>query len=342
MKRKLICTTIFACLCCSFAFAQQTEEKEIDWTQELTKRVNVHGYEQAGFTFKDVNGYASNTFQLYRTLLWVNCDITPRWSFRVMHDFSSKLQDVYTDFKVADGLTIRFGQFKHNYTLENPMSPTTLELIDVYAQSVVYLCGNGSDPLLGVQYGRDLGLEFSGELFNKHFFYAVAAMNGQGVNVKDGNKYKDLIVKAETRVTDGLRFVVSGQLGKGHAIDSSIYNPAIKIGDNYTRNRFSAGGEFKSKPISIRSEFLAGLDGDVESLGAYCTVKVPVCKTVDVIASLDYFDKNTDVSMEQTNYTIGLQYWYFRKCRVQLQYTRCQLGYAKDYNNLQTQIQIAF
>jgi hypothetical protein len=34
-----------------------------------------------------------------------------------------------------------------------------LELIDVYSQAVLYLAGEGPDPLNGVNYGRDMGLE---------------------------------------------------------------------------------------------------------------------------------------------------------------------------------------
>lgn len=337
--RKVLLT--IASLFVSIAIFSQEEEKKIDWTRPFTERIDVHGYEQAGYNYKDVNGYATNTFQLYRTLLWVNCRITERWSFRVMHDFSSELQDAYTDYKVADALTIRVGQFKNNFTLENPLSPTSLELIDVYAQSVAYLSGCGGDALYGTRYGRDLGMELYGNLLKNHIIYYVDILNGQGINRKDGNKYKDVIMKLEFHPIEGLNIVGSAQIGKGHAVDSSVFNE-ISAGENYKRNRVSFGGEFKSNHFNVRSEYLQGIDGDVISRGAYCTLKVPVCKVVDAVASIDYFDKNTDLHREQTNYTLGFQYWYFKKCRVQLQYTRCCLGYGKDYNSIQSQIQIAF
>ena len=48
---------------------------------------------------------------------------------------------------------------------------------------------------------------------------------------------------------------------------------------------------------------------------------------LDVVASGETFDRNTKVDgWDQTNLTLGLQYWFYKKCRVQLQYTRCFCG----------------
>ena len=47
-----------------------------------------------------------------------------------MHDFNSVVQEFYTDYRVTkdNAMTVRFGQFKHSYTMENPLSPTMLEM----------------------------------------------------------------------------------------------------------------------------------------------------------------------------------------------------------------------
>ena len=76
------------------------------------------------------------------------------------------------------------------------------------------------------------------------------------------------------------------------------------------------------------------------------TLCVPVVDALDVVASGDYFDRNVKVDgWKQANLTLGLQYWYYKKCRLQLQYTRCFCGHqigSKDYNWLQAQVQVAF
>lgn len=310
---------------------------------DLLSRIELAGYAQVGYTYQD-NGSTTSTLDLKRTLLWGKARITDRWSFLFMHDFSSEVQEYYTDFRITKNhaLSVRVGQFKNSYSMENPMSPRFMELIDVYSQGVTYLSGCGSDPLYGVQYGRDIGLMLFGELFNGQFYYELALMNGQGINCKDGNSDKDFIAKVEWRPMAQLRFVATGQKGRGCAVGTAEWNPDIEIGDNYTRDRLSIGGEWKSDRFGLHGEALWGKDGEVESWGAYLTGRYTVCKHFDVVASADFFDKNTDLDYDQTNLTAGVQYWFYDKCRVQLQYTRAFAQQTDDYNCLQAQIQVAF
>lgn len=345
---------------------QEKKPAKTNWLQNLTSRITINGYAQGGYAHNDMgpdamgNKRSTSDFNLKRTLVWVRAQITDRWSFLFMHNFSSVVQEYYTDFRVTNNhaLTVRVGQFKNSLTLENPMSPSQLELIDVCSQSVNYLAGCGGDPFYGTNYGRDLGLKIYGELFNSHLLYEVALMNGQGVNRRDGNKHKDVIVKLDYRPINGLRLVASGQLGKGHSIyDASVnpvaWNPTIQLGDDYTRNRYSVGFEYKfgsygayrykeARPISLRGEWLEGKDGDVKSRGAYLTTCIPLYKGLDAIGSFDWFDRNINMKYDQTNFTVGLQYWFYKKCRIQMQYTHSWRQFDCDYNNLQAQFQVAF
>ena len=339
------------------ASAQQ-KSSEIDWTKDFTSRITLNGYAQGGWSYQDANDKPQNAYNLKRTLLWAKARITDRWSFMFMHDFSSVVQEYYTDYRVTKGneLTVRFGQFKHSYTMENPMSPTQLELVDVYSQAVLYLAGEGPDPLNGVNYGRDMGLELYGDLANGVVHYNLALMSGQGINRKDQNNQKDFIAKLELRPVQGLRFVASGYLGTGCAVGTAAWNPEIKVGDNYKRNRYSVGAEYKTqaytgskykeaRPASVRAEWLGGQDGNVGSRGGYVTTTIPVVDALDIVASGETFDRNTKVEgWDQTNLTVGLQYWFYKKCRMQLQYTRCMCGdmIGKDYNWVQAQMQVAF
>ena len=345
----------------SVAAMGQSEKKseKPDWLKDLTSRITFNGYAQAGWSYQDPNGVKTNAYNLKRTLLWAKARITDRWSFLFMHDFSSVVQEFYTDYRITNdkSITVRLGQFKHSYTMENPLSPTALELIDVYSQAVLYLAGEGPDPLNGVNYGRDMGLEVYGDLAQGVLHYELALMSGQGINRKDLNNQKDFIAKLEVRPTEGLRLVASGYLGTGNAVGKAAWNPDIQVGDNYRRNRYSVGVEYKSapytgsrykeaRPFSVRAEWLGGQDGDVGSRGGYVTACIPVVNALDVVASGETFNRNTKVDgWDQSNLTVGLQYWIYKKCRVQLQYTRCLCGEnisSKDYNWLQAQVQVAF
>ena len=335
------------------AMGQQKSDTDIDWMKDFTSRITLNGYAQGGWSYQDIKGEKMNSYNLKRTLLWAKARITDRWSFLFMHDFSSVPQEFYTDYRVTknNALTIRLGQFKHSFTMENPMSPTQLELIDVYSQAVLYLAGEGPDPLNGVNYGRDQGLMVFGDILKNRVHYALALMSGQGINRKDQNNQKDFIAKLELRPIDGLRIVGSGYLGTGNAVGNAEWNPSVhydpvnKIGDNYKRNRYSVGAEYKTAAYS-EGEWLGGEDGEGGSRGGYVTMCIPVYDALDVVASGETFNRNTKVDgWDQTNLTLGLQYWFYKKCRVQLQYTRCLCGEnisSKDYNWLQAQVQVAF
>ena len=296
MKKLTFKTATLAMLMAAFssnaAMGQQTQNgSDTDWMKDLTSRITFNGYAQGGYSWNDANGRQTNDFNLKRTLLWAKARITDRWSFLFMHDFSSVVQEYYTDYRLSSdkALTVRVGQFKHSYSMENPLSPTQLELIDVYSQAVLYLAGEGPDPLNGVNYGRDMGMMVYGDLLNDRFHYELAVMNGQGVHKRDGNNKKDLIAKFEVRPADGLRFVASGQLGTGHAVGQAAWNPGVKTGDDYRRNRYSVGAELKkgafapgqykeARPVSVRAEWLGGQDGDAGSRGGYITTCVPVVR----------------------------------------------------------------
>ena len=180
---------------------EQQKKDKPEWLKELSSRITLSGYAQAGWSYQNPNNKATNAYNLKRTLLWAKARITDRWSFLFMHDFSSVVQEFYTDYRLSKNneLTVRLGQFKTAFSMENPLSPTQLELIDVYSQAVLYLAGEGPDPLNGVNYGRDMGLEIYGDLFKNVIHYELALMSGQGINRKDLNNQKDFIAKLEVR-----------------------------------------------------------------------------------------------------------------------------------------------
>ena len=302
--------------------AMGQDNNDSDLLKELSERIQLHGYAQGGFNYTHKGGEDTPTFELKRVLFWANAQITDRWSFLFMHDFSSVVQEFYTAYRFTrnKALTVRLGQFKNGLSLENPLSPTAMEAIDVYSEGVTYLTGCGSDPLLGVQYGRDLGLSIFGETNNGKLRYELEVMNGQGINKKDGNKEKDFIGRLEYRPVKGLNLVATGQIGRGHAIANSLYNPDIHEGDNYKRNRWTVGFDYKSAGFNMHGEYLEGKDGCATSRGAYVTGAVPVGKGVELVGSYDFFNFNTSLGMDQHKAIAGVQYWFYKKCRVQLQY----------------------
>ena len=328
MNKRILLSSMFGLtLACIQVNAQENSEG-VDWKEDVASRITMHGYAQGQYIATSADDKNSNTFLLKRTLLWGEAKITDRWSFLFMHDFNSEVQEYYTDYRVTKNkaLSVRVGQFKTSLSHENALSPTILESIDVFSEGVTYLTGCGSDPLIGTQFGRDQGILLYGETNNKTLHYELNVVNGTGVNKKDKNNQKDVIGKVEVRPTSDLAIIATGQLGTGCAqVSNPIFNPTLNAGDNFKRNRWTAGFDYKAKSFSVRGEYLWGQDGSVHSRGAYAsgTVRLatlPKTKALDFVWSYDYFNFNTTQKQDMHKVVAGLQFWFFKRCRFQAQY----------------------
>ena len=97
----------------SVAAMGQQKSSETDWLKDFTSRITLNGYAQGGWSYQNPNEVKTNSYNLKRTLLWAKARITDRWSFMFMHDFSSVVQEYYTDYRISNdnALTVRVGQF---------------------------------------------------------------------------------------------------------------------------------------------------------------------------------------------------------------------------------------
>ena len=343
MKKTLI-PILLACFLAGSATAQE-ESNANKVVNTLKERLTVEGYTQVAYTYDDAPEAKANTFEVKRAILILRGKITDRWSCYFSYSFAntSRILEAYTEYKFFPELTVRLGEFKTMVTFENPLSPCNMELINVYSQATNYLTGNdNSDPLYGSNGGRDIGLLLYGDLLGNLFNYKLAVMNGQGINKKDGNNQKDIVGTLIANPTDWLSVGGSFSKGTGCAVGTSAVNPTIAIGDNYTRNRWSAGAMLKFRPVDIRTEYLHGKDGTVRSDGYYAVASIHILPRVDVIAAVDYFNRNKAQKDWQSNYVGGLQWWFYPKCRLQVQYTYRDPHHGENSNLLQTQVQVRF
>lgn len=208
----------------------------------LKERISLAGYAQLGYTYDDAAD-PDNTFDIKRIIFMAHGKITDRWTCDFMYDFynGGMLLEVYTDYRILSGLTARIGEFKVPYTIENELSPTTVELINCYSQSVCYLAGvSGSDKCYGMTSGRDIGMMIHGKLFHDFLQYKFAVMNGQGLNTKDKNSQKDVVGNLMVYPNKWLSVGGSFIRGTGHAIGDSQYS-GIKAGENYAKKTLEPG-----------------------------------------------------------------------------------------------------
>ena len=334
-------------------------EKDVKyWANTLASRLKVTGYAQTGYTATmPKNGENTNTFDMKRAILMVGAEITPKFYAFFMHEFKNNaMQEYYMEYRPCNAFKLRFGQSKIELSMENPMSPTVLESIGPMSQGVFWLCG--ADPLLDNACGRDLGLMAYGDLFNNKLRYVVEVLNGGQINKNDKNNQKNGLAKLEYKPVPNFRVSVSGQKGYGYALNQSVYNNTVNVGETYRQNRYSFGMEWKSKVTGtdyyknrctmVRTELIGGKAGDCDSFGAYVSSAIPVYKGLDIVAMADYMNYNTDAKLKKTNLMAGVQYWIFKKCRLQAQYTYSIKSDAMkalqgdDVSTVQAQLQVAF
>ncbi|MCD8262075.1 MAG: hypothetical protein LUD15_11875 [Bacteroides sp.] len=136
--------------------AQQNEQTEDNRLNEIIpmalERVRFSGYGQAVYYYSDEKGLdSSNSFDIKRLMFTAYARLTGKWNVFFLYDFGarSKMNEYWTEYTFLPWLKVRVEQFKVLITIENLLSPSTLQIING-AQSVNYISGfDSSDDLYG-------------------------------------------------------------------------------------------------------------------------------------------------------------------------------------------------
>ena len=308
LKATILTLILTAAACISSSAATDTlstvtdDRKDSKLIRFLSEKVSVSGYAQAGYqydTYDMAHEGAFNKFNLYRAMIIADIKPIRHLDLYFMADVSKfKLHELFIRYNPVDAFYIRLGQYKTPFTIESNMSPSVLEIIKG-AQAVQYLAG-----------GKD----------NRNLIeYRVGIFNGEPFNTAETNNRKDVVASLALRPASILKLHGSVYIGEGTAKTDSPYG-SFKAGETYRRNRWSAGLELKAGPVYLRSEYMEGLDASVRSRGAYATLTGSPAKFLDIVASVDYLDRNIALNDWQCNYIFGLQWNIYRKCRLQAQY----------------------
>ena len=337
---------------------RQGEKPKSTVLSVLMDRITITGYGQLGYTYNSHDPSTqkeSNTFDLKRIMLVANAEVFRNMTLFFMYDFSNAtLHEYWGEYKFDKAFKVKLGQYKIPFTIENLLSPASLEIISG-AQGVMYLAGiaPGYDDCYGAKAGRDLGLMAEGDFLPYHswdfFSYKLGVFNGQGINSRDLNNHKDVIGWLMMNPLKEVSLGGSFYLGQGHAEKDNPFN-SFKAGENYKRNRWSVGTEIKTKPVYVRAEYYQGKDNTIGSNGAYAVASFHLCRQWDIIASVDYLNRNKDAQdgefaaiTKETDYIAGIQWNFYRRCRLQAQYVFQDRGAGHHNANLiMTQFQLGF
>ena len=334
------------------------ETSSFDFEIGLSK-LRLFGYGQMWFDYKRTNHQNSNGAEVKRIILMADAQITKKLSFFLMYDAAvSDLHEYYAQYAFTPWLQVRVGQFKQPFTMESLYSPTYLSTI-LFDPSVLYLAGIASDPLIGNNVARDMGVMLTGDFLKNSkgrnlMNYSIGVFNGPGMNKKENNSQKDVIGMLKYMPTKNLLVEGSFLVGTGHAQANSAYGN-IKQGEDYSRHRWNVGVEATFTPFYLRGEYIQGYDGGIHSRGGYINMLYTPFKKFDLILNWDYLDKNVHCHKEeqkvynangwvteQHTYTAGAQYWIYKRCRLSAHfvYTRPRVG--EITREFISQLQISF
>ena len=308
------------------------------------------GNGQLMYRYSDVD-QIHNDFKAKNLFLSVNGKLNEAFRYGFLVEFvNPSVQEFWGEWTASKMFNLKVGQFKSPFTMESQLVPATLETAS-YSRTISNLVGYaGEDDVLKKQnnknnFGRDAGMMVSGELIslaNHNLIqYSAGVFQGTGVTTGETNNGKDFAGMLLLQPVKGFR------IGGGAYLGQATYT---KVGEtvvsDHVRDRWYLSADYKSDRFYARSEWVHGNDGGIDKQGVYgLGMFYLIPKKLNVLAKVDYYNRNKDVNSEVIDYTAGVNYYFYPMCRVQLNYTYSDYSNkwdAPNSNIVFAQLQIAF
>ena len=312
--------------------------------------IRIGGYGLMMYQYKQYNDVHHN-FIARAVFLSINGKITDNLSYNVLTELvDPMLYEYYATWTPLKEINIRGGQFKVPFTFENQIALFNIETI-LNTRSVSALAGMGDDPQKlnngKNKTGRDLGIQLSGSFINmgNHDLlqYAAGLFQGEGMNVWEKDNTKDFAGTLTLQPIKNLR--IAGGLYAGRATYLGNGDSQAK---GHTRNRWALSADYNSELFYFRSEWIKGRDGHSDKEGLYgMGLWYFLPQKMNVAGKIDYYNQDKKTNSEVIDYTLALNYYFYKQCRFQLNYTfsdysKNWVGVHKTENAVNAQMQIVF
>lgn len=339
---KKIAIILSALLLCGSAFAQEEQQPKKEYGFKQTGWMStpkVGGYIIGGYKYSDLegaNGGPGFTCRLIR--LYVDGSIFNDFKYRIQFQANGEkphVKDFYVEWARWKEFSVKLGQFKRAFTFENPMNPWDVGVGD-FSFLVQKFAGMGDRLGEANMGGRDLGIQVQGDLFpigEKQYrlvHYQLGLYNGQGINLADANRQKDIIGTLQFQPIQGLYVGAFGWKGSW----------TNKDGVELKRERISAGLKFDRNNWTVRGEWATAIAGEKAESGAadafYVTVGVPVLDWLKIYAKWDEFraDGTADSSHDMWSACANFRLHKNLNFQLEYRYHNNKLLAAPQYNEL--------
>ncbi|MEG0011640.1 MAG: porin [Muribaculaceae bacterium] len=324
---KLVFILIFSAIMILPHGVLANQQERIDSVAELDKKVNsiesfiirhksiidrlprISGYMRIGYEYDD----NSSNFFVKNARIDVNGTFLKKFDYRLCVDFvNPKILEARIRYNLFNELRFCIGQFKIPFSLGNTYSHIAEECIS-YPLVLSRLVGY--DDVSGMKAsGRDIGASIYGGFFKTRkgfnmIEYAVGVFNGNGMNLNDNNKSKDLSGRLTLQPAEGLKISGSYYWGE-YGVDYS------------KRTRYCVGASYNGRYVNARGEYIAGTTGTINSDGCYVMIEGKITAKLKPVFRYDLFTEDKAIGLNQSNYTAGISYRPFKYLRIQCNYVR--------------------
>lgn len=311
-------------------------------------KIKLFGFFQPEYNYT-LSDPAESTFKFRRARIGVRGRLFEDWTYYFMLETSpfiggvgsAYLMDAFVTWDKYNWARIAVGSYKQPFGLEVQTACNALITID---RAIV------SDQLVVPQ--RDYGISVWGGNVNTRLNYAVAIMNGSGLNQVDNNNKKDIVGRVTYKLFDFM--TIGGSYRYGY--------PKL---NNDEDSRTTYGGEIllEFNNLHIQGEYIhdegaydPGADtgcgseplalGDKRD-GAYGMIWYDTKWNLQPVFKYEFFDQDLDLKDVPYRYsermTLGLNYYFNKAIRLQVNYqANIETVINEDNDKFLAQIQVVF
>ena len=325
---------------------EATQQKTTIEVPAWVKNIKFSGYGMLQYQGQDPEGNHSNSFNLRLARFILDGKIGDfDWRAQIQGTNATgpgqptvQLVDLYAEWRKYPEFKIRAGQFKRAFTYENPTHPITQGWRG-YADVINKLSAFGDRTGEKSSGGRDIGIQFAGDLFpnangRRLFHYQVGVYNGEGVNQKDMDNRKDIIGGAWVMPVKGVRIGAFGWTGsRGGMLD-----PVTGKTRSIEKNRYCLSAEYDLNEYTFRAEYIhsqgwgaASPGNNVRTIdyskgdkadGWYVFGIVPIVKSkLHAKARYQTYRNQKDWATSVNQIECGLNYFFTKNLELHLEYS---------------------
>ncbi len=303
-------------------------------------KIKLNSYTQVRFQYyqadKDTSGKNNSkpsSFDLRNARLIFNGAPLKGFAYRFQVDFAPptvRALDAYMSYQFFPYLKVTLGQQKVPLSYESLRTDYDIHSVS-RSQAVEALTARSKDVLATANSttpvnnnGRDIGVVLSGGIPNNSVDaapnstwvdYYVGLVDGEGINVSDPDRDKDIGARVVGKPIQGLQ--IGGSIYQGHAT-YGVDRKTPKV-----RNRYGFDAAYEDgKWIYAAAEYLAGTDSATDKGGYYLLGEgffIP--KKASILVKYDFFDPNKGKDNDATTITsFAFNYYFAAYTKIQIQY----------------------